>query len=40
MDFQSVLLDVDLVKKNYLVIFLSKCVKIRYPKEELFNLTR
>ena len=40
MDFQSVLLDVDLVKKNYLVIFLSKCVKIRHPKEELFNLTR
>ena len=40
MDFQSTVLGVDLLKKNNLVIFLCKYVKITYPMKELFNLTR
>ncbi len=40
MDFQSTVLGIDLVKKNYLVIFLCKYVKITHPMKELFNLIR
>ena len=32
MDFQSTVLDVDLVQKNILVIFLFKYVKITHPR--------